>query len=67
MVSSGVSPCNRAAWAILKWKDDWFDICSVYAPNDYKDVLLWKWMFNLQDIPWIIGGDFNFIEKGEDK
>lgn len=45
-----------------------FVICSIYAPNDYRERgELWNWLTMLEDIPWIIGGDFNVVESPSDK
>lgn len=40
----------------------------VNAPNDYRETIVsWKWLHNLDEISWILGGDFNIIEQGEKK
>lgn len=63
----GQSPCARAVWVIIKVEVE-FGICSIYAPNDYRErVELWNWLSSLEDIPWFIGGDFNMIEHSQDK
>lgn len=55
-------------WAILKSRDLKFGIFLVYASNDYKNrIELWKWMMELEDIAWVISGDFNMVERPKDK
>lgn len=63
ILCSEISPCNRAVWVSIKDGDSTFGICTVYAPNDYRERAdLWQWISSLPDIPWIVGGDFNMIE-----
>lgn len=64
----GASPCNRVVWATFVKGDTRFGVCSMYAPNDYKErIVLWKWLLDLPNIPWVVGGDFNMVENDEDK
>ncbi|GLJ49275.1 hypothetical protein SUGI_1041170 [Cryptomeria japonica] len=68
IIDHGVSPCNRAVWVTIKYNNNSFGICSVYASNDWKErITLWDWIDNLPDLPWIVGGDFNMIESQADK
>lgn len=64
----GCSPCNRALWVAMVYDNIVFGICSIYAPNDYNErIALWKWMTKLANIPRVLAGDFNMIERPQDK
>ena len=64
----GSSPCNRASWVTFKDEDFEFGIFLVYAPNEFLErIVLWKWLVELPNIPWILVGDFNMVERAQDK
>lgn len=45
-----------------------FGICSIYASNDCRErENMWEWISNLEDIPWVLGGDFNMVINPQDK
>lgn len=65
--SWGIYPCNRVVWLKINFNSTYFNIISLYASNDHKErISLWKWLAELEDIPWIIRGDFNMIENLQD-
>ena len=66
--SAGSSPCNRVAWIVIEFNGTSFGVFSIYAPNEVKDrIILWDWLHNLANIPWILAGDFNMVENQDDK
>lgn len=68
ITANGCSPCNRAIQASVNINNTLLGICNIYGSNNYNErIALWDWIASLPDIPWIIGGDFNMVEHGEDK
>ncbi len=64
----GNSPCNKSSRISFKIEDFEFGICSIYAPNDHPDrIKLWQWLSSLSNIPWILAGDFNMVQRSQDK
>lgn len=64
----GVSSCNRAIWIVFNHNGEEFGVCSIQSPNDYNErIELWKWVFELEDVPWILERDFDMIERGQEK
>lgn len=68
LTHKGISPCKREVWATFNHNSCHFGVCYVHAPNDYKGKIeLWNYLDSLCDIPSIIAGDFNMVERCEDK
>lgn len=50
----------------MKYREFEFGVCSIYVSNDHKErIELWKWIYQIEEIPWILGRDFD--KKPQDK
>lgn len=68
-VSWGVDPFNQAVWTLFDFDGQPFGIVNIYASNHGPDrCALWRWLaFFLPQTIWLRCGDFNMIEKPNDK
>ncbi|KAL3697642.1 hypothetical protein R1sor_011718 [Riccia sorocarpa] len=68
VIDTGVRGTGQAAWAKVVTRKGIVGLLSVYAPHsDRERMELWQWIQNLVgEEQWIISGDLNMVESGED-
>ncbi|KAL3678153.1 hypothetical protein R1sor_021109 [Riccia sorocarpa] len=68
VITAGVKGTGQAAWAMIQTKKGVVGVLSIYAPhNERERSELWLWVKALiGEGNWIITGDLNMVEKGED-
>ena len=68
VIDNGEDPSHCCVWVHTIINAQPIGFCSIYAPNDPKNrTSLWDWTVNnLPNADWVLGGDFNMVEKHVD-